>query len=159
MRIRYKVAIAAVSLGTAFGAGRYTVSETIKTVTKTVEVEKKVDKDVTVVKQKQRKHTTIVEEVKPDGEKKTTTDIVYENDIDKKKNDNTTTTTDKQTDSKSTIVKGDSPVTISALIGIDITGKRPAYGVSVTKPILGPLTIGLWGLSNASCGASIGLSF
>jgi len=35
----------------------------------------------------------------------------------------------------------------------------PTFGGSVTKPILGPVTMGLWALSNGNAGVSVGLTF
>lgn len=42
---------------------------------------------------------------------------------------------------------------------IDWSDKRPLYGLSVNKEVLGPLTLGVWGRTNGSVGLSIGVSF
>lgn len=51
---------------------------------------------------------------------------------------------------------------ISALAGYDFTHVRaltPVYGVSVTREVLGPITVGAFGLTNGVVGISLGVSF
>jgi hypothetical protein len=101
-----------------------------KEVTKTVE--KQVDRVVTVVRT-----------VKPDG----------------------TVTEEKVVTDKSKIVKEDqlklnvgrSKLSLSALAGTDL--RSPVYGAHVSKEILGPVSVGIFGLTNGTFGASIGLNF
>lgn len=151
MDTKYKVIIVVVTLTAAFAAGRYTVPEKIKVETKVVEVEKK----VTDIQKDTKKKTTVVETVKPDGSKQVTTVIDEDSSTDKKSQ------TDKDTTSDTTKVveSGTQKVTISALGGIDINKTVPVFGASITKPVLGPLTLGLFGLSSGVGGASVGLTF
>lgn len=154
-----QVAVAIAALLTAFAVGRYSLPEKIKIVTNTVEVEKKTEKKT--VEADKHKTTTTKEVVKPDGTKETTTTVVE----DTTRNSNTDSTTDKnksaQSDSETTY--GSSKVTVSALAGAKLgfppTEGTLVYGGSITKPILGPITVGIWALSNATGGASIGLTF
>lgn len=143
MDIKYKAGIAVVALSTSFAVGRYTVPEKIKEVTKTVEVEKK-DED-------KHKVTHTTKDTKTDGE--TIVDQTVTEDTVKHETDNKDSSSTKQ------VTAGESKVTISALAGLSIPNSTPVYGLAVTKPILGPLTIGLFGLSNGTCGASLGLTF
>lgn len=105
--------------------------------------------------------TQIVEKVvtktieRPDGTKETTT--VVDRDI----NRNSNTTTDR---SKEVIVAHNS-LNVSLLAGAQpklyegVSLGPIVYGASVTKTLLGPITIGAWILSNPSVGLSIGLNF
>ena len=60
-----------------------------------------------------------------------------------------------------TVVKSkDSIFNVSALMSIDIKEKIvPLYGLSVSKEILGPITVGVFGLTNGTLGVSIGMNF
>lgn len=151
METKYKVLVVVVGLGAAFAAGRYTTPEKIRVETKIVEVVKE-SKDVKKDVKKVVKKKTIT---KPDGTKETTTETTTDSSLDKK----TEKDTSKNSDTSSETARGDSKVTINALVGLDFNRTTPVYGLSCTKPILGPLTVGLWGLTNATAGASIGLSF
>ncbi len=48
---------------------------------------------------------------------------------------------------------------ISGLAGYDFHQNKVIYGGSVTKQLIGPITIGAFGLSNCTFGLSIGLEF
>jgi hypothetical protein len=127
----------------SFSAGRWLAPEKVRTEIKVVEV----------IKQDQKEHTkTIIHEVdRPDGTKEITTEIVVDT--------HTTTDTTVHSDQTTETTRGTSKVTVAALGGIRLSDPTPLYGVSVSKPILGPITIGVWGLSNGTLGASVGLTF
>lgn len=91
-----------------------------------------------VVEKKVNRVITIVK--RPDGT------------VEKVIKDNSVITTDTETK-----VKERSKLAISALAGTDLS--KPIYGAAVSKEVLGPITIGIFGLSNASFGASVGLNF
>jgi hypothetical protein len=144
----------------AFAAGRYSVP--IKTVTKTVtvEVEKKVEKTNTDSKTRRHTTTTITETKTKDG----TTSRVTKIDTVVGETENSSSTTDLSlhVDSKTEkeVTRGSSPVTISALAGLQLgLPPTPVYGISVTKPVFGPIAVGAWGLSNRTIGGSLGLTF
>lgn len=50
-------------------------------------------------------------------------------------------------------------VNLAGLAGIDFSKKTPVYGASISKQLLGPVTLGVWGLTNSTIGVSIGLEF
>lgn len=51
-------------------------------------------------------------------------------------------------------------INISALASLDTTnGFKPAYGISANKELLGPLTVGAFGLTNGVLGVSVGVNF
>jgi hypothetical protein len=147
---KQKVLASGVALATAFAVGRYTVPEKVKIETKVVEVEKIVKvKD----KRKERKVVTIT---RPDGTKEKTSHTVEDTKTDERKD------VAKNEETKSETVRGASKVTISALGGVDFRrlGSEPfVVGASVTKPMVGPVTFGVFGLSNLTFGVSAGLTF
>lgn len=153
---RSKIGLASVLLITSFAFGRWSTPEKVRIETKTVEVEKKTE--TTDTDRDKHQETTTVEVKKPDGTVETTTKTVLDSRTDQQ-------TKEVQTDSKSTdqvkeVTRGSSPVTVSVLGGIQLGGPpTPLYGAAITRPVLGPIAIGLFGLSNRVCGASVGLTF
>lgn len=145
----------------AFAAGRWLAPTKIKTETKIVEVEKKSEKSTTDTDRNKHKETKTVEIVRPDGTKETTTTTVEDTNTDRK------TTTAKTEESKKAEsqsreeTRSSSRTSIAALSGVDTSQSlNPlVYGVSISKEVLGPISIGVWGLSNKTYGASVGVSF
>jgi FtsZ-interacting cell division protein ZipA len=146
------VIVAVVALVGAFAVGRWSAPEKVKI--QTVEVEKKTtDKQVDSTKDKT---TTITETTKPDGTKTKTT-VITDNQT-KHSDAHSDTEIDKTTTKE--VDRSTSKVTISALAALDVTKPgMPIYGASVSKPILGPLTVGVFGFQNGMAGVSVGLSF
>lgn len=148
--MRNKIILAIIALLAAFAFGRFSAPETIKT----VEVEKKTAD--TVIDKDKHKDTIVIEVIKPDGTKTITTQI----------KEDTKTNIDKHIEmdkSKTTEeTRSSSKVTIQALAGANVTHLTSdplVYGGSISKPILGPVTLGAFGLSNGVAGFSMGLTF
>lgn len=149
MQTKNKVIIGVVSLLVAFALGRYSNhSSTVVTHTDTqTDTKKEADKDT-------QTHSVTVITKEPNGEEKTTTTT-----------DTTTKSkTDTQTDSDTKTTQTVTPqktgtLNLSLLGGYDMVKAMPVYGASVTKNLIGPITIGVFGLSNGTVGASVGLSF
>lgn len=130
----------------AFLAGRYSQIDT-KTETKTESTDiKQIDKD-------SHTKTTIVSVKNPSGEEVTTTIITKDTDTEIKDNKQVDSLTLTQTTSK----KMDT--NISFLVGLKPTTFQPVYGISAGKPILGPITVGVWGLTDTTFGVSLGVQF
>jgi hypothetical protein len=147
MTLPKKAFLAGVALLAAFAFGRHsatfapttTVAETKK------EVEKEINKEV-------RENTVIVHEKQPDG-KETTTTIIN-------KETKTVTNETKNTESSTKTVVKRSLTTVNGLIGTSVNDlNQRIYGISVTREVLGPVTVGVWGLTNGTAGVSVGLSF
>lgn len=141
-KVQEGIVVIALVLG-AFALGRHSGETKVQTVIKTVEIEKIVDKD-------QHSVTKIV--AHPDGTKETT--------ITK----DTSTHSDTNTDSRSTNVTKISTSkhewTLTALAGTSLNLTSPViYGGSITKSVLGPISVGVWGLTSGTIGASIGIDF
>lgn len=156
-----KVIIGSAALLVSFAVGRFSTPEHIKIQKEIVTVEKEVTKTVADDKKHTYKETTTVQSSKPDGETQTTTKVVEDTKID----DSTAvaSTDDKSSDSKESkeVTKGSSPVTISALAGVNVTSPTSgiSYGISVYKPVLGPIGLGVFVFNTGLAGASVGISF
>lgn len=140
----------------AFAIGRYTGPEHIKTVTKIVTVQTDSKTDDSQVED--HKKVTIVDVTSPDGTNTKTTTVVDDKDTQDKSTDTSKTTTDE---SKSVEVTKSSPkIQVSALAARNLSNfASPIYGGMVSKSILGPITLGAFGLSDKTVGLSIGLMF
>lgn len=162
MSVKYKIIIALVAVLTAFAFGRYSAPEKVKIETRTIEVEKKTtDTNKTVDRNKRLKTVTVIEE-RPDGTKVTTTTTTV--DTDTKSNTDTATKDDiaKNTETTKETTRGGNRVTISALAGAKVSFSdpwTPVYGGMVNKELLGPITIGAFGLSDGVGGVALGLTF
>lgn len=160
------IAVVAYTL-VAVAVGRYTVPQTVK-------IEKETTKQVDVVEKKDLNkqtdanrdtHTevTVVEKVLPDGTKETTTKTVKDSKTEKSSKVEDQGVVSKNTqestkDNKTTSASG-GKVSISALAGVNIFTPSDGmqYGASVSKEVIGPISIGIWGLSSGTGGASIGI--
>ncbi len=156
MDLKYKVLISVAVIAIAFAGGRY--STPVKTVTKiqTVTVEKettKTDTDTAI-----HKIITKTEVDKPDGTKTITT--VTRDDTTKKTD--STSSDDKNTTS-STVevsVKGSQKVNLAILAGTNYHDIGTLIvGAHVSTNLIGPVTIGAFGLSDGVLGVSLGLEF
>jgi len=152
MTTKQIVIISIVVIAAAFAFGRWSAPEHVKI--QTVEVEKKTDDKKVVVDD--NKKTTITETDKPDGTKTKVT-VITDNKNSKsedKSTDDTTKTVSKEID------KSSSKVTISMLAGASLTKLgTPIYGGAISRPILGPITVGVFGFQNGVAGVSVGLTF
>lgn len=129
----------------------------IETKTVTVEVEKKTtDEDTS---RNKHQETTTVEVKKPDGTIEKTTKTTT--DTETKKEEHTVDTTEKQSDTTTTKYIGNNGFTASVLAGGDLSALSSGwiFGGEVSRPVLGPVRVGAWGLSNKTAGVSLGLTF
>lgn len=154
----------ALALAAAFAVGRYTVPT--KTVTKIEE--KIVEKEVIKWKEKEVKNedkdveTVIVETTYPDGTVKKETRI-----IDKGKIKVTFEAEGSSESEKSKVtsilkseVKENANWNVSLLAGSEnLKYNEFIYGVHVQKTVLGPFSVGAFGLTNKTVGLSIGGTF
>jgi hypothetical protein len=134
---KYIAAVIVVAI--AYAAGRYTAPEKIKTEIKTVEVEKVVTKV---------QHKKVVIRENKDGSKETV--IITDTKSDEKGKSNT------DIKNKEVTNKGSFNISVLAGSSVPING---VLGVSATKNVLGPITVGAWGLTNGTAGLSVGLNF
>lgn len=162
---KQKVIFVVAYTAAAVAVGRFSLPAKIVTEIKTVEVEKKtVDKKEDLNTHKKIKRKT-VEKTKPDGEKTTTTVEVDEDVVNSITDNKTTDSKEKTTDDKKEVTYATSKVTISALAGANIfnvgnSGVNPlVYGINISKPILGPLTLNAFGFNSGLVGFGLGLTF
>lgn len=155
MDIKKKIAIIIVLCVTSYAVGRY--GTPTKIVTKTVEVEKKIfveNKKENIVDHSKKK---VVVVQKPDGTKVTT--ITVKSDIDTNQQTSEKELTDIKISKESSKIYDSSKVTLSALAGFDFRLGQMVYGGMVSKPVLGPFTLGAFMLSTPIVGLSVGLTF
>ena len=162
MTNKSKIIISFVALLVAFAFGRWSAPEKIKEVTKTVEVEKKLTQEEKDKQQNTHKKTKTVVVKNKDGSETTTTETSEDTDINDKVNKVIADDKSKSTTQEKEITKSSSKTTLSAMYGLKFNFTQPTlpiYGGSISREVLGPISIGLWGLSNGEGGASVGLSF
>ena len=128
----------------AYALGHYTA-----TITTNTKSETKVDE---TVKTDTHQRETITEKKSPDGSSTVVTVIdTVKDQVDNK---------DSDTKSQTVTVKGGSKINLSALVGTSIHDLGiPLYGISVSKEFVGPLTLGVFGLTNGTIGLSVGINF
>ena len=166
---RYKVGMVIIYTVVCLAVGRYTVSTKIVDTKSSTQIvnnkETKIDdKNVDKHDDKTTKQV-VVQIVNKDGSAQTTTTTITED------KDNIIAKTDDKTvnlDNSSTIntetktiTKGGSKTNISLLGGVNLSNPAGGmlYGLSVNREIIGPITLGVFGLSNGSAGLSLGINF
>jgi hypothetical protein len=159
MQVKYKLVLSAISLLVAYGFGRWSAPEVVRTETKTVEVERKREETKTDTSRDTDKEITVTETKRPDGTEERVTRTTVKQRTEKATDTKQVTKTNKETDQRREEIRPSGKTTLLALIGIPFTGGTPMYGASVSKQVLGPIAISVWGFSNATVGTGIGLSF
>lgn len=142
-------------VGGAFAFGYYVAPEKIKTEIKTVEVIKEVVKRVVDKSQNKRKTTTIVQNKDGSSTTTITEETVTETSSETDKNRDTSIAKDETKE----VTKSGSRLSLSALGGLNLKDGTPVYGGHVQRELIGPITIGVWGMSNVTGGFSLGLNF
>lgn len=140
MNLATKIVLSVVALLVSFQAGRYYASQSSETTN--IDDKKNTNKHTQTV-------TTIVKS--PSGAVRTTIkrDMVVVAEEVKKENSVKIEKTTSNT------------VNFSVLAGFDGAHFKsvPIYGVSISKEVLGPITVGAWGLTNGTLGLSAGVNF
>ncbi len=135
------------ALAASFALGIYVTPDKVRVETKVVEVVKQVE-----VEREKHKETTVTE--RPDGSKETKTVE------DTKTQKNTEETKDSNTAVKESETHPSNKISISALGGFQTYNAfYPVYGLSISRPLIGPVVIGLWGITPGVVGVSLGLQF
>jgi hypothetical protein len=148
---------------TGVAIGRYTVPKKVTIQTQTVATDKVNTKTDDKTNVKKHKDEVIVTVKKPDGTVETTTKISEDTNTGKDIAATTSVDTTDKSDTKKETISQSGHLNLSFMVGanpFNFTGSPGViYGGHVTRDILGPINIGIWGLSNGSCGASVGLTF
>jgi membrane glycosyltransferase len=163
MSNKSKLILAVIAIAVAFAAGRFTTPERVKIQKEIVEVEKKTKDTSTEAERSKRKETTVREVIHPDGTKETITTIIEDSDTRKKSDTRETQEVARKETETKEVEKSKGKLTLSALAGSKVSlseGVSPLiYGGHISKEVLGPVSLGVFGLSNGIAGVSIGLSF
>lgn len=151
------VMVAFVVVAASFAFGRYTAPETIKyEKQKTQTVDTKTDSKSVRNQNRTIKTTTIV---KPDGSKviertevSGTISVRDSNTIGAERTDTTT---------KKEIVVSKQSTSVFALGAVSFSNgsNSVGWGLGISRPVIGPISIGVFGLSLGVAGASVGLTF
>lgn len=161
MSARTKVIIVMALMAVSAAAGRFTVPTKVVIETKTVEIIKEVKvKDKDSIKNR-HKNTTIVVDTHPDGSSTKTTTI-SDNTSSEKHETATSTKESDITDTAHKQVESDSSrVSISVLAGVNPFSPQSGitYGGHISSKVLGPITIGLFGLTSGIIGPTVGITF
>lgn len=152
MTLKTKAGAIIISLLVAFSFGRYSVNQTpdVKT-TENIKTNNKINEN-----KNNHTKTTVVTTKDKDGVEKTITTV------DSVTNDQLSQTDKSSTDIKQSVTPPkQSKANISLIAANDFAKGQilPSYGLSVSKEIIGPITIGAFGLNNGTIGVSIGLDF
>lgn len=157
--IQSNVVIAVLALATAFAAGRYSLPERVRVETKTVTVEKKTDKVTSDTDRDRHVETVTTTTRKPDGTLETTTKTVQDSHTDRHQEEAKIERKGTSQENTSETTYAASKLTISALAGASFQRPEIIYGVSLSRPIFGPVSLGAWALTDQTVGFSLGLSF
>lgn len=169
---KYVIAGVVLAIITAFAVGRWTAPSKTTSLTQTntqTDSKSKTDKDSkTDTNRDKHIETTTTEVTHPDGTKETTTKTVQDTGTEKKTEVVTHNDQDNST-SKSTLIEKSVDGTQKGKLHVSLLGAMniahglnldsPDYGAAVSKDVLGPVSVGLFGLKSGILGASVGLSF
>lgn len=134
----------------AFAFGRYSAPEKIKTQIKTVTVQVE-KKQVTHASDQEK---TITEILRPDGTK-----IVRTRTEDRKTTEIKRDSGKANLDETTKEIATRPAITVSAIISTNIAHPLSGfnYGAEISRPILGPISLGVFGSSDGTAGLSVGI--
>lgn len=169
MTTKQKVIGVVVLVVVSAAVGRFTAPEKVK-IEKEIQIKEVVKevvaKDTKSVKNKdQRKEVVTSRIIRPDGTIEETSKTVLNTNVNDKKNVNLNKTTDldKNLNSKESKVveyrKSTTQLSVMAGVKINDLTSGMRYGGAVSKDVLGPISIGVFGFTDGTCGASLGLRF
>jgi len=137
--------VVGVIIGCAYLLGRHHAPDRVVTEVKTVYVDRIVESE------QENKTETVTEKIKelPSGEKLTVRKIKTQSQKESKKD-----TSSKITQELNKIEVSQDYTSLKVLVDIDRN-----FGLSVSRKVLGPLEIGLFGFTDGRIGASVGIQF
>lgn len=149
--------ILALSVGLSVGRFLTPVKTVVKTEIKTVERVQEVEKNNKSDSQKERKDVSIIEVISPDGTKRTETHISDSKESNSSESNEKTKTQEKEqfTKTESITVKDRKSTQIEAVVATNLD-RTLIYGVHISTPILGPVRIGVLGLTDKTFGFTVG---
>lgn len=167
--LNYRAIAIGVAVLTAFAFGRFSAPEKVKIETKTVTVETQKKETLDATKQvddkNRRVETETTELVRPDGSKETRTKTVEttqdQSTRETEHADSETRESTRATEVSKEITSKTGRISIVVLGGFklnDLTS-GPRLGGYVGRNLLGPITVGVWGMNDLSGGIALGLSF
>lgn len=163
MQKKTKIILGAVAALFLVALGRFTAPEKVVIETQIVEKKTEEKKEDTKTKRDKKTKKIITEITFPDGRKEVRTEIVEDTSTTRETEKETNTDVVRNENTTKTVTSRSDRLRLSALVGADLRNginlETPVFGAHIDKRFLGPITIGLWGLSNRSGGVSLGLEF
>lgn len=156
-RLHLLVGVCTLALG--YGFGRYVAPDKVHEVVKEDTASREQVKALTAQLEAFQKNTHRVEVVTPDGTRRVVTDTRIDrtkdtrSSVEAAKTETKTVTVDRLVD------KARPSWRAGPMVGFDFRTHAPAYGGMVERRIAGPLSLGVFGLSNGTAGASLTLEF
>lgn len=140
--------------------GRYGVPDSIEESTISEEQQRKSRDKVTDTEKTTKKETITREIERPDGTKEKVTETREDTTVGRRTEVSEKEKGQKNVETSREVSYG-SGFSISALAGASVTNTPFAlvYGVAASKPVLGPISVGVFGLSSGVLGVSAGLTF
>jgi hypothetical protein len=151
MSIKAKVLLSFLVILVSAAVGRFTAPEKIKT----VEVEKQTNSAKDDSEKDIHKKVVETKVTGPNGVVTDTTVTTDDSVLSNKSTDTSVTTDDKSKE----IVRNSGVLRVQALIGTPLTNPTLTYGASISRNLIGPINIGVFGLSSSMVGGSIGIDF
>ncbi len=153
----------------AFAVGRWSAPESVKTVKEIATVDTKQKEETKNVSTDSQRDKTVeritTEVVRPDGTRETTTRVIEASTTTRKRDSSTdsreeSSSTRVQKESEETVARR-SKLSIAVLLGskIEFPPTTLIGGGHIQTNLIGPITVGLWGLSSPAGGFSVGLMF
>lgn len=157
MAVDAKHVLVVAAIVTSFAFGRYTAPETIKyEKQKTQTVDTKTDSK-SVRNRHRRVETTTT--VKIDGSKVIRRIEIEGTISEKDTNSNATKRTDTTTKKEIVVSKQSTSVFALGAVSFSNGSNSIGWGLGISRPVIGPISIGVFGLSLGVAGASVGLTF
>lgn len=163
--MNYKILIAAgVILLSGYAIGRYTVPAKVVTKTVTQTVTQVVTKTVEVDKTDYYKNKILIETVttKPDGTVIRKREFIDKSIInhDDQTDTNTASNSSSSTTNESSKTYSSEKGSVNALVARNLHHlSEDIYGLQVSKKLIGPFSVGAFGLTDETLGLSLGVNF
>lgn len=161
MTTKTKIIISAISLLVAFGFGRFSAPTKVIKEVETKIVEVKVEDTKTDTSRNRRVEKIITETTRPDGTKVVETRIVDASQTERSTEKETATNRTESSRNLEVVERdsGSTSISVLAALGKDSSFTTPIYGAHAQRRILGPISVGVFGLTTGVVGASLGLQF
>lgn len=171
MSTKYKLILVALVLAATFAGGRFSAPTKVRVETKTVEVKTAITEQTATASQAREDdedhETDVTETVKPDGTRVVETRMIAKTRTREEAQESHESVridqVAREQDKVKEVTRSRAALQVDLLAGAQVSlssGLGPmVYGVHVSRELFGPVTVGLFGMSNGTAGVSVGLRF